>query len=240
MDNLIAPEPFFIIKAFQGGGVFMYFIAAFAALTLGMIIERASFFLFSVKNAPGDFRRHLFEYVVRGDFRAGETFAKSHQSSSLGKIALIGCRLRSTGAGVEEIQARMDERLTSEISKIDRRTGFLAMFGNVATLLGLLGTIVGMIHSFAAVANASPADRAVMLSRGISEAMNCTAFGLLTAIPALVAYSYFQNRTDRLVGEVTESTTEIYHDLVFASENRPNIVAQTAARKSVFEPTLGV
>src|SRR5258708_8384904 len=110
---------------------------------------------------------------------------------SIGKIAAVGCALGANGAGDEEIQARMEEKLATEISRIDRRTGFLAMYGNVSTLLGLLGTIVGMIHSFAAVASASPADRAMMLSKGISEAMNCTAFGLITAIPPLIAYAYF-------------------------------------------------
>jgi hypothetical protein len=82
-----------------------------------------------------------------------------------------------------------------------------------------------MIHSFAAVANASPADRATMLSRGISEAMNCTAFGLIVAIPALVAYALFQNRTDRLVSALTEEATQIFHDLLFLCESSPEAEA---------------
>src|SRR5206468_6888705 len=134
-------------------------------------------------------------------------------NTNLGRVARMGCHLRANAGGDEELQARMDESLSAEISAIDRRTGFLAMFGNVATLLGLLGTITGMIHSFAAVANASPADRATMLSKGISEAMNCTAFGLIVAIPALVAYAIFQNRTDRMVSALTEEATQIFHDL---------------------------
>ena len=129
-------------------------------------------------------------------------------------MAETGCNLRAAACGEEELQSRMDEKLSHEISQIDRRTGFLAMFGNVATLLGLLGTITGMIHSFAAISNASPAHRATMLSRGISEAMNCTAFGLIVAIPALVAFAVFENRTDRIVTALTEMTTSIYHDLL--------------------------
>ncbi len=221
----------------------MYFILAFALLTIGLIIERASFFTTRLKFAPNDFRKNLLNNIVRGEYRNAETYAKSFSTTSLGRIAAIGCGLRAIGAGDEEVQARMDERLANEISSIDRRTGFLAMYGNVSTLLGLLGTIVGMIHSFAAVANASPADRAMMLSKGISEAMNCTAFGLLTAIPALVAFAYFQNRTDRVITELTESTTEIYHDLVFLSEGemelKKTVKAQVRAH-AVVEPMMGV
>jgi biopolymer transport protein ExbB/TolQ len=240
-----AANPSFIAAAFEGGGVFMYFILAFALLTVGLIVERTLFFTTKVKTAPVEFRKNLLNNILQGNYRAAETLAKSFAQASVAKIAAIGCALRANGAGDEEVQARMDEKLAKEISTIDRRTGFLAMFGNVSTLLGLLGTIAGMIHSFAAVASANPADRAMMLSKGISEAMNCTAFGLLTAIPALVAFAYFQNKTDRLIGDITESTTEIYHDLVFLSEGES--VLKKAAAKSpatraqiTAEPTMGV
>ena len=216
-----------IVKAFQGGGVFMYFILVFAVCTLGLIFERASYF-YKVKTPAENFRQQILDCILRGDYKAAITLARASGGSSLGRIVAVACELRNNGAGDEEVQARMDEKLAQEISSVDRRTGFLAMFGNVSTLLGLLGTIVGMIHSFAAVASASPADRATMLSKGISEAMNCTAFGLITAIPALVAYAVFQNKTDRIVTQLTESTTEIYHDFVFLTEPEP----VTATRKS--------
>lgn len=195
----------------------MYFILLFAVLTVSLIIERATFFL-SIVNPPKGFRKQVMGLIIRGDYQAAEDLAKTANGSALGRIVEVGCRLRSNGSGEEEVQARMDDRLSHEISTVDKRTGFLAMFGNVSTLLGLLGTITGMIHSFGAVASASPVDRATMLSKGISEAMNCTAFGLVVAIPALVAFAYFQNRTDRIVTELTEGTSEIYHDLIFLTD----------------------
>lgn len=242
MELTTAAKPMFIVSAFEGGGIFMYFILAFFLLTVGLILERTSFFSLRVKAEPKDFRKSLLANILRGEYRTAETYAKSFAATSIGKIAAIGCALRASGAGDEEIQARMDEKLANEIMRIDRRTGFLAMYGNVSTLLGLLGTIVGMIHSFAAVASANPADRAMMLSKGISEAMNCTAFGLITAIPALVAFAYFQNRTDKLIGSITESTTEIYHDLVFLSEGegmlKKNLKSAAARAQVVSEPML--
>ena len=240
--TVAATKSMFIVSAFEGGGIFMYFILAFFLLTIGLVIERWSFFALRVKAEPKDFRKNLLGNILRGEYRNAETYAKSFAATSIGKIAAIGCALRANGAGDEEVQARMDEKLASEITRIDRRTGFLAMYGNVSTLLGLLGTIVGMIHSFAAVASANPADRAMMLSKGISEAMNCTAFGLITAIPALVAFAYFQNKTDKLIGAITESTTEIYHDLVFLSEGesmlKKNLKTATARAAVVSEPLM--
>ena len=208
-----------IITAFHEGGLFMYFILAFGLVTIGLIVERARALFFQIQEPSADFRQKILGYINQGDLKGAQTYAETvGAKTSLGRVVAMGCQLRN-GAGADiELQARMDERLTSEISQIDKRTGFLAMLGNVATLLGLLGTIAGMIGSFAAVASANPADRATMLSRGISEAMNCTAFGLIVAIPALVAYAIFQNKTDKLVASLTEGVTEIYHDLLFFTE----------------------
>jgi biopolymer transport protein ExbB len=209
-----------ILTAFQEGGIFMYFILLFGILTASIIAERFYALYINIKLAPEGFRKQLFTHIARGDFKAAESYAQSFGNKFfLGKVVSEGCRLRGSNSGEDELQGRMDEKLAHEISKIDKRTAFLATFGNIATLLGLLGTIAGMIHSFGAVASASPADRATMLSKGISEAMNCTAFGLIVAIPALVAYAFFQNRTDQVVTELTENTTEIYHDLLFLTES---------------------
>jgi biopolymer transport protein ExbB len=205
----------FFAKALHEGGPFLFVIIAFGLLTAGFITERYRALYLKFRPVPDIFVNQIREMIRNLQFtQAGKI---SHDTNSaLGRIVTAACQLRARGASDEEVQARMDEALTSEIDKIDKRTGFLAMFGNVATLLGLLGTIIGMIHSFGAVAEASPIDRATLLSKGISEAMNCTAFGLLVAVPALVAYSIFQNKTDHLVKELTQKTSQIYHDLLFS------------------------
>jgi biopolymer transport protein ExbB/TolQ len=214
----------FLVQKFNEGGIFMYAIFAFAILSFTLIIERYFTLYKKEVEAKSSFRTQLLNFISQGDFTSAIRFAEtqnSTESASLARIAKIGCTLRAQGAGDEEIQARMDEALSNEIHNIDRNTGFLGMFGNVATLLGLLGTITGMIHSFAAVASANPADRATMLSRGISEAMNCTAFGLIVAIPALIAFAVYQNKTDRLVAKLTGLTSEIFHDILFLTAKRP-------------------
>lgn len=209
-----------LLDQFHAGGIFMYFILLFGLLTIGFIIERSVALYLKYKHAPNDFRRNILAFIAAGDFTGARDYIKAHgNDSSVAKVALVGINLRINGAGDEALQARMDEQLSREISFYDKRTGFLSMFGNVATLFGLLGTVTGLISSFAGVASASPVERANLLSQGISEALNSTAFGLVAAIPALVAYAVFQNKTEQIVTSVTEQASELYHDILFYTEN---------------------
>jgi biopolymer transport protein ExbB len=228
----------FLVRAFEEGGPFMYVILALAIFTGAFIVERALFLYTKVVTAPTGFRQKVLEFVGKGDFKGAEAYAMNSKSS-VGNIVATGLRIRGNHGGEEVLQARMDEQLNHEIHSIDRRTGFLAMFGNVATLVGLLGTISGMIHSFSAVAQANPMDRATLLSKGISEAMNCTAFGLIVAVPALICFAVYQNKTDKIITEITDVTTEIYHDLLFVFERGPSRAVRNEVRENA-RPELSV
>lgn len=208
----------FIVNAFEQGGIFMYFILIFFVMTVAFIVERSLALYVRFKEAPKDLHNKLLECIRQNDLNAGANIAAQYDDTSMGRIAKLGFMLRGEAASDEELQARMDEKLSEELGRLDKRTSFLAMFGNVATLVGLLGTIGGMVIAFAGVADANPADRATLLSLGISHALNCTAFGLLVAIPALVSYAVFQNRTDAITKDITHGTTELYHDLLFYSD----------------------
>lgn len=209
-----------IVEQFLAGGIFMYFILAFLILTVAFIFERFYSLYATYKEVPKDFRKNLLSFIAKGDFKSAKDFLDmGANNTSLGRVASVAVKMRATGAGDEALQARMDEQLSKEISSYDKRTGFLAMFGNVSTLFGLLGTVTGLISSFAGVAAASPVERANLLSQGISEALNSTAFGLVAAIPALVAFAIYQNRTEKIVGGLTEASSEIYHDFLFYTES---------------------
>lgn len=220
----------FLFNAFREGGFFMFVILAFGLGVISLIVERYRFLYLNYVSTPEGFLPQVKKLIQQGDLKMA-AMAGEQLKSPLGEIVTLGCKLRLEGASDEVLQARMDERLSQNIHKIDQRTGFLAMLGNVATLAGLLGTIVGMIHSFAAVAKATPMDRATLLSAGISEAMNCTAFGLVVAIPALVAYAFLQNKTESIINETTDLTTEIYHDLLFQYDmaDMPKNIGQKSA-----------
>ena len=107
-----------------------------------------------------------------------------------------------------EVQAAMDEAALRELPRVEKRTGYLAMLGNIATLIGLLGTILGLIHSFAGVAGVDPSMKATLLAKGISEAMNCTAFGLGTGILGLAAYAVLNGMTQHVLDGINQATVE--------------------------------
>jgi biopolymer transport protein ExbB/TolQ len=126
------------------------------------------------------------------------------QSSNAPVTRIIAAGLRRAGGSEHDVQQAMDEEALRELPKIEKRTGYLAMLGNLATLAGLLGTITGLIKSFAGVAGVDPSMKATMLSKGISEAMNCTAFGLFTGIIGLAAFAYLNGKTQNALDDIAE------------------------------------
>lgn len=220
-----------LINAYQAGGIFMHFILLVGFIATGIVIERAVALYKNYRQAPADLRTKLLTFISLGQFAEAKSYVEmSAPKTAMGRVVTAGINVRQAGGGDEEVQARMDEALTQEISTIDRRTGFLAVYGNVATLLGLLGTVTGLIASFTSVSSANPAERSMLLGQGIAEALNTTAFGLVVAIPTLVAYAFFQNRTDRIVGQLTEESSKIFHDLLFRSESQAMNVKNTAVK----------
>lgn len=132
----------------------------------------------------------------------------SRSKSEIGKIMSYGLsRLRMTKRR-DDIEIAMEEGLMEVIPRLEKRTHYLATFANIATLLGLLGTIIGLIQAFTAVANANPADKADLLSASISVAMNTTAFGLMAAIPLLLMFTVLQTKTTELVDSMEMATVK--------------------------------
>ena len=134
------------------------------------------------------------------------------------KIIAAGLRKAEQGGSEHEIQQGMDEEALRELPKIEKRTGYLAMLGNLATLAGLLGTITGLIKSFASVAGVDPSMKATMLSKGISEAMNCTAFGLGTGILGLAAYAVLNGKTQHILDGVNQASVEALNPVVMGRD----------------------
>jgi len=120
----------------------------------------------------------------------------------------------------DDVEKAMEESMMESIPLLQKRTHYLATFANLATLLGLLGTVSGLIHAFSAVATVNPAEKANLLSASISEAMNCTAFGLMTAVPILFVHALLQTKT-----------TELIDGLETASVKFLNALANRAAAK---------
>lgn len=205
--------------AFEHGGFWMWPILAIQIASIAIMIERAFALYVRRKTNQTAVALGFEENIRRGEMDNLITKAQALAATQpVARAAAAGAIAARNFGGKDEIQGKMDEVLLEENAHLDRRTAFLSMLGNVATLTGLLGTITGMIKSFAAVAFADPANKASLLSAGISEAMNATAYGLITAIPALVAYAILQNRANRLAEDLNQGGLKVFNWLSFSYE----------------------
>jgi biopolymer transport protein ExbB len=209
-----------LARAFEQGGWGMYPIAVALVFALTLILDRVWMLYFKASIDKEAFLRGLKKHIYTGDLDKAISYCAGQKRTPL--VSVIKAGLINVPKGEEDVQAAMDEATLRESPRIERRTGYLAMIGNVATLLGLLGTIVGLIKCFGAVANANPADKAAILSQGISEAMNCTAFGLAVAIPSLVLFSVLQGRTQRMLDDINESAVGVLN-LIIANKDKMRI-----------------
>lgn len=196
-----------IVRAFNEGGAVMYVIAFIAVLTLILIIERFMA-LKSLRVDKKEFADQIFRMILGGDLRQAIAFCGT-KSTPLSTTVKAGLEAALNKRPDEEIQVAMDAAVLREMPKLEGWTSFLAVFGNIAVLAGLLGTIIGMIGSFRAVASADPATKAVLLSQGISHALNCTGFGLTVSIVAIVAYGLFQHMIQKAENEMIETSMSL-------------------------------
>jgi biopolymer transport protein ExbB len=188
-----------VIRFIQDGGFFMYPILLILFVGLGITIERFMF-LGRVKKANKALWDEVYPSIQKGDTDKALKVVKDNETE-IGRILEYGLTRNRSAKNVEDVETSMEEALMEVLPRLEARTPFIATFANVATLLGLLGTVQGLIVAFAAIANADPAEKGNLLSSSISVAMNTTAFGLIVAIPLLLAYAFLQSRT----GEVVES-----------------------------------
>ncbi|MEN7343402.1 MAG: MotA/TolQ/ExbB proton channel family protein [Pseudomonadota bacterium] len=187
----------FIVQFFQQGGAFMYPILIVFGLGVAIAIERLAYL-----SVTGASNRALWKKVVpylkAGNFQQA-VGVTSKSKSAIGKVMTYGLYRVASARRRDDIEKAMEESLMEVLPRLEKRTHYLATFANIATLLGLLGTIMGLIAAFTAVANANPAEKADMLSASISVAMNTTALGLMVAIPLLLLHTVIQTKTNQII-----------------------------------------
>lgn len=184
----------------------MWPILAIFVGSLVIAVERA-IYLTRVSLDVRGFMQQLSTYLQAGNIAGAMQFC-AETDKPLSRILAAG--FGKSQEGKHRVLGAMDEAAYGELPRIEKRTGYLALLGNVATLTGLLGTILGLIKSFKGVSEKAGADKATLLAAGISEAMNCTAFGLLTGIAALLAYSVLNGKTQALIDEINHMTLKAF------------------------------
>lgn len=187
-----------IVRFFQQGGLFMYPIALVLLLGLAISLERFIYLAGVRRRNRLAFDKGILPLMQQGDYR-GALKAANLTAAAIGTMISAGLRRLLNNHSREDIEYAMEEGLMEVLPRLEKRTQYLATLANVSTLLGLLGTIIGLIAAFTAVANADPAEKASLLSQSISVAMNTTAFGLMSAIPLLLFHAWLQTRTNEIV-----------------------------------------
>lgn len=213
-----------IVKFFKEGGAFMYPILIVMAIGIAIAVERY-IYLQLVKSKNQMVWKKLLPVLNKGDFRQALNIA-SNSNAALGRILAYGLSKFSQGKRHDDLEMAMEEGLMEVMPRLEKRTPYLATFANIATLLGLLGTILGLISAFTAVASVEPAEKANLLSESISVAMNTTAFGLMAAIPLLLAFTFLQTKT-----------TEIIDSLEMASVKFVNVIRSARPLEPKARPT---
>jgi len=200
-----------MIAFFQKGGVFMYPILLVFAVGMAISFERLVQ-LNRVKAANRKMWNKLHPLLVKGEFDQARQ-AVSKDKSSISQMLGMGLARQGAVRRREDIEIAMEESMMEIIPQLEKRTPYVALLSNIATLLGLLGTIMGLIEAFTAVANANPAEKADLLSASISVAMNTTAFGLMAAIPMLLFHAKIMSTTGQIVDSLEMASVKALNNI---------------------------
>ncbi|MEE9142427.1 MAG: MotA/TolQ/ExbB proton channel family protein [Gammaproteobacteria bacterium] len=199
------------VKFFQDGGAFMYPIVIVFALGAAIAIERY-LYLSASKAKNRSLWKKLVPMLERGQYQQAMSVTNKSRTA-IAKIMTYGLSRVKTARRRDDIEKAMEESLMEVLPGLEKRTHYLATFANIATLLGLLGTIIGLIRAFTAVAAANPAEKADMLSASISVAMNTTAFGLMVAIPLLLFHTVLQTKTTELIDSLEMASVKFLNTI---------------------------
>jgi len=218
-----------VVKFFTAGGAFMFPILLVGAISTAIAIER-----YITLAKMGARNRSTWARVeptlASGDFEKARELT-SKDESPIARVLNMGLALQGAVRRRDDVEKAMQESMMEIVPQLEKRTHYLATMANVATLLGLLGTVSGLIHAFAAVATVNPAEKANLLSASISEAMNCTAFGLVTAVPLLIVHAFLQSKTMGLSDGLETAAIRFLNALASRqaarAESRMELVKQT-------------
>ncbi len=200
-----------IVSFFQDGGVFMYPIVIVFAIGAAIAIERW-LYLTKASISSQSLWKQVTPYIRAGKFNEAVTVT-GKSKAALAQILTYGLKRSASTTRRDDVEKAMEESLMEVMPRLEKRTHYLATFANIATLLGLLGTIIGLIRAFTAVAGANPAEKADLLSASISVAMNTTAFGLMVAIPLLLVHTILQTKTTELVDSLEMASVKFLNTM---------------------------
>jgi biopolymer transport protein ExbB/TolQ len=222
-----------IIRFIQNGGLFMYPIMLILALGIAIAIERY-IFLGRIRSRNRSVWEQVLPLMMEGQVDKTVEFVRN-SNTHLARMLVYALSHLAAGRNSDDVERMLEEGLMEIIPRLEKRTAYLATFANIATLLGLLGTIIGLIAAFSAVANADPAEKANMLSSSISVAMNTTAFGLIAAIPLLLMHAVLTSKTAQIIDSMDMVTVKLAN-IIQIDKGLPIAVEPEPKKRRVLAP----
>ena len=197
----------------SSGFIFMWIILIMLIISLAIAIERTYYIMVRSNVNADKFMMEIRKLVTSGNIKRAIQLAEQGRQKALPYVVLAGLKkvAESETLDFRSIQNAVDEGTLEVIPRLQKRTNYLSMLANVATLTGLMGTIYGLIIAFEAVGGTEipEADKPRLLAQGISVAMNTTIFGLAVAVPTLVIYNVLQNKTTQIIDEMDEHLVKL-------------------------------
>lgn len=212
-----------LISMFQDGGAFMYFILAAFVFAMAIAFERLFYVFFRAGINGTQFMAQIQKLIRSNNIDRAVKLCNQQPHAALPRVVRSG--LMAANQSEKDIENAIDEATLEVGPLINKRTGYLGMLANVATLIGLLGTIAGLVQAFDAVATAAPEDKQTMLAKGISVAMYTTAGGLMAAIPTMVLQSIIQGRSNMLLDDIDQYGLKTVALLTNRKRNNPGQAA---------------
>jgi biopolymer transport protein ExbB/TolQ len=209
----------FLVANFKAGGIFMYGILLVLVVGTAIVVERTLALVIRGRVNARAFWREIEELIDR-DKLADALQRTTAADAPLARVLAAGLARAQRGETREAIERGMEETVREALPQLEKRIHYLYTLSNVATLIGLLGTVVGLITAFTAVSLADPAQKAALLASGISLALNNTAFGLMVAILFMLTYSFMQSRAARIGDEIDEFSLRLANRLAARSDRR--------------------
>jgi biopolymer transport protein ExbB len=210
-----------MLAFFQKGGVFMYPILFVFLTGMAVAVERW-FQLSRIRSLNRKMWNTIYPMLAKGEFDKVKTIANKDKST-ISQMLGMGLARQGKLRRREDVEIAMEESMMEIIPRLEKRTPYVALLSNIATLLGLLGTIMGLIEAFTAVANANPAEKADMLSASISVAMNTTAFGLMSAIPLLLCHAKLMSTTGQIVDSLEMASVKALNSITSSHRRQSEI-----------------
>ncbi len=218
------------VKAFfEEGGFFMYVNLVTSVATIAIIVERIIFLVFKYNINGEAFMEQVQKLVMQNQVDRAIKLCNAAPTAALPRVIRAG--LTRANKNEIEIQSAVEEAILDVLPGLKKRTDNLQHIANIATLIGLLGTVTGLIRAFGAVALASADQKAMILSKGISEAMNNTAFGLSIAVTCIIAHLFLSNTTRKIIDELDQYSVKLINMLYLRNKGDINPLDRTSTQQ---------